>query len=66
MTRGGPRPGCGRPRRADPATAEEAARELRRYAPDVMYEHGYVILTLPDAVTIVHKLRRRKPAKEAP
>lgn len=64
--KGGPRPGSGRPRRADPATAEEAARELRRYAPDVMHDHGYVVLTLPDAVALVNKLRRRKPAKETP
>jgi hypothetical protein len=60
--RGGPRPGAGRPRRADPTTAEEAARELSRYVGDGVRSSwsGDVYLDLPAVVALLAKLRRRK------
>jgi hypothetical protein len=66
MSRGGPRPGAGRPRRADPATAEEAVRELGRYLDGGVWPSrtGDVCLDLPAVVALLNKLRRRKPATD--
>jgi len=59
--KGGPRPGAGRPRRADPTTADEAVRELARYGIVGFATPLAVCLDLPAAVALLHKLRRRKP-----
>ncbi len=63
MSRGGPRPGAGRPRRADPTTADEAVRELGRCLDGGVWPSrtGDVCLALPAAVALLNKLRRRKP-----
>jgi hypothetical protein len=63
VTRGGPRPNSGRPRRADPVTADEAAREIGRYLSGGVWPSrtGDVCLDLPAAVALLAKLRRRKP-----
>lgn len=61
--KGGPRPGAGRPRRPDPTTAEEAARELARYGVAAyVTPAGNVGMEIPAAVALLAKLRRRKPA----
>lgn len=62
-TRGGPRPGAGRPRRADPTTAAEAVRELGRYLSGGVWPSrtGDIVIDLPAAVALLAKLRRRKP-----
>ena len=63
--RGGPRPGAGRPRFADPATAEEAARLLAAYTEGGVWPtaRGEVALDLAAAQALIAKLRRRKPGK---
>lgn len=62
MSRGGPRPGAGRPRRPDPTTADEAVRELGRYLDGGVWPSrtGDIVLDLPAAVALLNKLRRRK------
>ncbi len=58
--RGGPRPGAGRPRRADPTTADEAVREMERFGVHAYVTPLAVCLDLPAAVALLNKLRRRK------
>lgn len=54
-------PRTGRPRRADPVTAEQAITELRRYDVDPYpTPGGNVGLTVPDVNRLLTKLRRRK------
>ncbi len=60
MSRGGPRSGAGRPRRADPVTADEAVRELERFGVSAFATPLAVCLDLPAAVYLLNKLRRRK------
>ena len=62
MSRGGPRPGAGRRSRADPTTADEAARELGRYLSGGVWPSrtGDIVIDLPAAVALLAKLRRRK------
>lgn len=65
MSRGGPRPGAGRKPYADPSTADEAARMLATYTDGGIWPsaHGDVQVSLSAAVELLHRLRRRSPAK---